>query len=69
MYGIIWTDGQIRESIDEHGKANKYGKPKMVGTYKQAKSWVDKHSYKGMSFRYVIHEMTSEEVKRVKEWK
>jgi hypothetical protein len=68
MYKIICIDGKIRATVDEHGKANKYGRPKLLGTYKQAKRWVDQHSYKGMSFKYVINEVSDEEVAKIKRY-
>lgn len=68
MYKIICIDGKIRQTVDKHGKANKYGKPKLLSTYKQAKQWVDKHSYPGMSFRYVINEVSDQELRAIKQY-
>lgn len=54
MYNVVWVDGFMRACIDEKGKANKYGKPKLFKTKKDADAWVKKNSYKGMSFRYEV---------------
>jgi hypothetical protein len=48
------VDGFIRNCIDVHNKANKYGTPKEFNTKKDAEKWIEIHSYKGMSFHYEI---------------
>lgn len=55
-YYIIEDHGFIAEVIDETGKPNRYGKPKMFSSREQAQKWVDKRVYKGMSFHYIIKE-------------
>lgn len=55
MFCIIEIDGCIRSMIDTMGKANKYGKPKLFKTKRDAEAWISKRSYKGMSFKYEIH--------------
>ena len=54
MYNIVEVDGFIRSCIDVHNKANKYGIPKEFKTKKDAEKWIERHTYKGMSFRYEI---------------
>ena len=54
MFHIIEVDGFIRSCICENNKADKYGEPKNFKTIEDAKEWIKKHSYKGMSHRYEI---------------
>ncbi len=54
MFYIVEIDGKVRNIIDIHGKANKYGACKYFETFQDAQKWVDKHSYKGMSMKYEI---------------
>ena len=51
---IVEVDGWLRSAIDEKGKPNKYGKPKLFKTREDAEKWVEKRSYQGMSWRYEI---------------
>ena len=50
------VDGAYRAAIDVKGKPNEYGKPKDFETKTEAESWIKKHSYKGMSWKYEIYE-------------
>jgi hypothetical protein len=54
MFNIIEVDGIIRSCICKNNKADKYGEPKNFKTRKDAEKWIEKHSYKGMSFKYEI---------------
>ena len=55
-YIIVENDGFFRSQIDVKGKPNKYGEAKLFDTEEAAYKWIDKHSYKGMSFRYEVLE-------------
>lgn len=55
-YIIIEVDGYLRSIIDTTGKANKYGQPKEFKTRKDAQAWIDRRTYKGMSYHYEIKE-------------
>lgn len=57
MYEIVYVDGIYRAAIDKKNTVNKYGEPRLWKTRKEAEKWIEKHSYKGMSFHYVIEEM------------
>lgn len=57
MFHVIKVDGWIRACICTDNKADKYGKPKEFKTRKDAQKWIDKYSYKGMSFKYEISEV------------
>lgn len=50
MYSITEVDGFLRE------------KKKEVATWDEAIEWCNKHSYKGMSFIYVIKNEDTDEV-------
>ncbi len=54
MYTVIENDGLIRSVICKNNKADRYGDPKLFKDIFEAKSWIKKHSYKGMSFFYEI---------------
>lgn len=54
MFKVVEVNGFIRAQIDTKGNPNKYGEPKVFQTEKDAKKWIEKHSYKGMSFCYEI---------------
>ena len=54
MYKVVKVDGWLRQQICTDGKASKYGKPKLFKTGKEAQKWIDKESYKGMSYSYEI---------------
>lgn len=56
-FKVVEVDGYIRTTICKDGKPNKYGEPKLFKSLKEAQSWIDKHSYVGMSFKYVIVEV------------
>ena len=51
---IVEVDGWLRSAIDEKGKPNKYGKPKLFKTREDAEKWVERRSYPGMSWKYEI---------------
>lgn len=50
-YHIIEVDGKVRRVIDIQNQANSYGTPKEF-THDEAVHWIDRHTYKGMSFHY-----------------
>lgn len=54
MFYIVKVDGFIISAIDTANKPNKYGKPKEFPTKAAAQKWIDKNSYKGMSYHYEI---------------
>ena len=56
-YIVIEVDGLIRSPISRKGQADKYSQPKLFGPRKEAQEWIDKHTYKGMSWRYEIGEV------------
>lgn len=57
MYKVIKViDGWSRQQIDITGVPNRYGKPKLFKTKKEAQKWIDKNSYPLMSFWYEIKE-------------
>ena len=58
MFHVCMVDGFLRSAIDDKGKPNKYGKPKDFKTKEEAKKWIKKHSYNGMSWKYEIYEDT-----------
>ena len=53
-YLVLEIDGINRACICKDNKADKYGTPKIFKTKRSAKEWIEKHSYKGMSFKYII---------------
>lgn len=57
MFKVVEVDGLWRACICVNNKADKYGTPKLFKTKGDAQKWVDKHSYKGMSFHYEIMEV------------
>ena len=57
MYKVVEIDGIWVACVCKNNKADKYGDPKLFETYKDAEKWINKHSYKGMSFRYEIREV------------
>lgn len=57
MYIVVEINGHWHAQIDKTGHANKYGEPKLFKSRKEAQAWVERHSYKGMSFRYEIEEV------------
>ena len=57
MFKIIYVDGIYRASIDKKNTINKYGEPRLWKTREEAEHWIERHSYKGMSFRYEIKEV------------
>lgn len=58
MYKVVKVDGWLRQQICTDGKANKYGNPKLFKTEREAQKWIDKESYKGMSYSYEIVKMS-----------
>ncbi len=60
MYRIREYDGKIQAWICKDNKANPYGEPKEWMTLKDAKAWVKRRTYGGMSFKYVIFEKHSD---------
>lgn len=57
MYYIVEHDGVVNQIIDEKGQANKYGKPKIFQTMADARKWILKHTYKGMTHSYEVKEV------------
>lgn len=57
MYKVVKVDGWQRQQIDTTGKPNRYGKPKLFNTKKDANKWIEKESYRGMSYKYEIVEV------------
>lgn len=57
MYYIVEHDGIVHQIIDEKGQANKYGKPKIFQTMADARKWILKHTYKGMTHSYEVKEV------------
>lgn len=57
MYKIVYVDGVYHAAIDKKNRINKYGDPRLWSTREEAQHWIDKHSYKGMSFHYEIKEV------------
>lgn len=56
MYYVIEHDGKINSLIDIHGKPNKYGYPKLFDTMADARKWILKKTYKGMTVSYSVKE-------------
>ena len=56
MYKIIFVDGIYRASISKQNRVDKYGEPRLWKTKEEAEHWIERHSYKGMSFHYEIKE-------------
>lgn len=56
-YYIVEIDGRIHSAIDVENKPNKYGKPKIFKTEEDARRWIAKRSYKGMTVKYDIMEV------------
>lgn len=54
MYKIVEVDGILRAYICKNNKADRYGEPVLFETKEKAQEWINKHSYKGMSWRYEI---------------
>lgn len=57
MFKIVYVDGIYRAAIDIRNRINKYGEPRKWKTRDEAQHWIDRHSYKGMSFHYEIEEV------------
>lgn len=57
MYYIVKHDGEINAIIDEKGQANKYGNRKIFQTMADARKWILKRTYKGMSHSYEVKEV------------
>lgn len=57
MYKIIEIDMGIPYPIDTKGRPNKYGEPKLFKTVKEAQKWIDRRTYKGMTWHYEIQEV------------
>ena len=60
MFYVVEIDGIIRSLIDTTGKANKYGKPKLFKTEKDAEAWIARRTYKGMTHKYEIHRLEAD---------
>ena len=56
MYYVIEHDGVINSIIDTTGKPNKYGEPKLFATMADARKWILKKTYKGMTVSYSVKE-------------
>ncbi len=57
MWYIVYVDNSghgYRAIIDKTGEPNKYGEKKLFKTRKAAQSWIDEHSYWGMTHQYEI---------------
>ena len=55
-YYVVCVDGKIRQVIDTTGTPNRYGKPKIFKSKKEAQKWIDKKTYSYMSYHYEIKE-------------
>lgn len=55
-YYIVEHDGIVNQIIDKTGKANKYGEPKYFESMADARKWILKHTYKGMTHSYEVKE-------------
>ena len=58
MFKVVFVDGIYRAQIDIKNTPNKYGVCKKFKTRDDAQRWIDRHSYRGMSFTYEIKEIT-----------
>lgn len=56
IYKVVYVDGNYRAAICLNNKPDKYGQPKIF-TKEDAEKWIQRHTYKGMSFKYVIKEV------------
>ena len=57
MFRVVEVDGMIRTCICRNNKADRYGTPKNFETKKAAQEWIERHSYKGMSYKYEVVEI------------
>lgn len=57
MYRIIEVNESMRAYICMDNKPSKYGTPKQFKRLKDAKAWISRHSYGGMSFSYEIEKV------------
>ena len=57
-YYIVRHDRIVHQIIDKSGKPNKYGEPKVFKTMAEARNWISKRTYKGMSHSYEVKEIT-----------
>lgn len=57
IYRVVEVDGIIRACVCKNNVADKYGIPKNFKTKEDAQKWIDRHSYKGISFKYEIAEI------------
>lgn len=57
MFKVIQLDMGIPYPINEKGQPDKYTPPKLFKTREECQAWIDKHSYKGMSWKYEIEEV------------
>ena len=55
-YYIVKHDGKINQIIDKTGKPNKCGEPKIFESMADARKWILKHTYKGMTHSYEVKE-------------
>ena len=56
-YYVVEIDMGIPYPINEKGQPDKYSDPKKFRFREQAIKWIDRHSYKGMSWHYEIREV------------
>ena len=56
---IVKHDGIVHQIIDEDGRPNKYGNPKIFKNMIDAQKWILKHTYKGMSHSYEVKEVNN----------
>ena len=54
MWYIVEIEEYLVRQICTNNKPDKYGKRKLFKTKKEAQQWIDRKSFKGMSFKYEI---------------
>ena len=57
MYKIIFVDGFYKSQLNKKGKPDKYGEPMLFKDEKEAKDYIKRKTYPGMSFHYEIKEV------------
>mgnify|MGYP003392950764 FL=1 len=56
-YYIVEHDGIVNQIIDKTGKPNKFGDPKIFESMADARKWILKRTYKGMTHSYEVKEI------------
>lgn len=56
MYKVVQIDMSIPYPINKKGQPDKYSEPKKFETKKDAEKWIERHSYTGMSWKYIVEE-------------